>query len=269
MTECRFWKMAGTGNDFIVIDDRDHAFPGDNQALIARLCARRTSVGADGLILAQQGEEVPVRMRYFNADGLPASMCGNGARCTARFAFERGWTQGRSAFTLQSDQGLHAVRVEGENVALDMGRPRLLDPAPGVLREPGWTEGGLIDTGVPHYVLFVPDLDAVNLEAVAPTYRHHAQFPQGANVNIVTVEPGGIRLRTFERGVEGETLSCGTGCVAAALLAQRAQRVQPPVAVQTRGGDLVVDFDPEWTWSRLTGPARFVYQGIIPSDWLS
>lgn len=268
MSDLRFWKMTGTGNDFIVLDNRNHAFDGGDAARIARLCARRTGIGADGLILAEQGETAPVRMRYFNADGLPAAMCGNGARCTARFAFEQGWTQGEAAFTLQSDQGLHAVRVGDEQVALDMGTPRLLDPHPGVLQEPGWTELGLIDTGVPHYVIQVPDVDAVDLEAVAPFYRHHAKFSQGANVNIVTVHDQGITLRTFERGVEAETLSCGTGCVAAALLVHRAGKARPPVEVHTRGGDLVVEFDEAWTGSRLSGPARFVYQGLIPAGWL-
>jgi len=259
-----FFKMAGTGNDFIVIDHRQKHFDSGNASWIASLCARRTGVGADGLILVESAAsaEADVRMHYFNADGHRASMCGNGARCTARLAHHLGMVTG-NRFTLLSDEGLHPVTVFENRVALTMTAPTGLNLTPGVLENPRWREGGLIDTGVPHYVIFVDDVSGLDIEQIAPPYRRHPAFPEGANVNFVSKTGSGLSVRTFERGVEGETLSCGTGCVASALLAARAGLVQSPVSIETPGGQLEVQFDAHWSRVILAGPARIIYSGQI------
>ena len=264
MMHLAFTKMAGTGNDFIVIDNCNSRFNGDDSTLIARLCSRRTGIGADGLILAHRSATrgAEVRMIYYNADGRRASMCGNGARCTAAFAHAQGWVT-VDRFNLASDQGVHPVAVEGNRIALTMTTPTLLHPHPGVLEESRWTEGGFINTGVPHYVIFADEIERIDVNAVAPVYRQHPAFPEGANVNFAARTDQGLSVRTFERGVEAETLSCGTGCVAAALLAGCAGLARSPVAIETRGGTLEVRFDENWSHVVLAGPAEIVYTGEI------
>jgi diaminopimelate epimerase len=257
--------MAGTGNDFIVIDNRNGRFTGRERAFFAFICRRRFSVGADGVVLAERGNNAPVRMRYFNSDGRPASMCGNAARCTALFAFGRGWVK-KPAFDLEAADGIHPVRVrvrEGK-VTVRMSPARGFKTGLGICLAPEHREGGFVDTGVPHFVVFVDDVDRVDVEAEAPPYRHHPAFTVGANVNFVQMlQDGPIAMRTFERGVEGETLSCGTGCVAAALTAGKIYGRPSPVTVWTRGGILTVSFNADWTRIDLTGPAKTAFEGKL------
>jgi diaminopimelate epimerase len=266
-----FTKMSGTGNDFVVFDNRDGRFTGEESAFFSAVCRRGISVGADGVILANRGSSAPVRMRYFNADGGEASFCANGARCAARFAFEKGFTEKRR-FILEASDGDHETEILPETVRLRMALPTGFNRSPGLLEDPRFRVAGFVNTGVPHLVLFLEDeaaLEALDVAAAAPFYRRHPAFPGGTNVNFAARTSGGaIRVRTFERGVEGETLSCGTGCTAAALIASAEGTVSPPVAVQTRGGLLTVEFDPEWKTVFLSGPAVTVFDGALhPASW--
>jgi diaminopimelate epimerase len=261
-----FTKMSGTGNDFIVLDNREGRWTGREKDFFASVCRRRFSAGADGVILAQKGEHAPVRMRYFNSDGGEAAMCANGARCTAFYGRNRGFTK-EDFFLLEAADGLHEVEVTGAKVKLEMRRPRDFRSGFGFVHQFGIREGGFLDTGVPHLVLFMDgalELKNLDVNAQAPYYRNHRFFDAGANVNFVQrISPGAIQVRTFERGVEGETLSCGTGCVASALIASRTFGASSPISVRTPGGELEVEFDRDWSNVFLTGAVRMVYEGSL------
>ncbi len=261
--------MNGAGNDFVVIDNRTRQFSLDGAA-IARLCDRHRGVGADGLLAVEpSGGEADFRMRYYNADGGEAEMCGNGARCFARFA-ARLMPAKPDAVTFETLAGVISARLEDDLVSLDMGRPAGLRP-PQPLGIGGQTlEIHFLNTGVPHAVVFVPDVETVDVHSLGRAIRHHEAFaPKGTNANFAQVlEPGTLRLRTYERGVEGETLACGTGVCAAALLHALAENLPSPVLVTVRGGDTMrVDFtrdaDGSFASARLTGPADFVFEGTV------
>jgi diaminopimelate epimerase len=264
-----FTKMSGTGNDFIVFDDRRSRWTGRETAFFASICRRRFSAGADGVILVDRGERAPVRMRYFNSDGKEAAMCANGARCTAYFALHKGFVH-ENSFQLETADGIHEVEVTGSTVRLEMGKPHDFRSGFSFEHRFGLREGGFLNTGVPHLVLLLDgqsSLDELNVEKVAPFYRHHKLFPAGTNVNFVQkISDDEIGVRTFERGVEAETLSCGTGCVASALIAFTVLSIRPPIRVKTRGGDLRVDFDKAWKHVYLNGPVNMVYEGSLYSE---
>jgi diaminopimelate epimerase len=258
----RFTKMSGTGNDFIVFDNRTGDFTGAESEFFSALCRRGLSVGADGVILM----DAPVRMRYFNSDGGEAALCGNGARCAARFAFDKGFVR-ETRFVLEAEDGPHDVEVSGDEVRLRMSRPRGLRKGLGICDVAGLSEGGFLDTGVPHFVLWVESpeaLESLDVAALAPPFRRHPAFPNGANVDFACVlDRRSIAVRTFERGVEAETLSCGTGCVAAALIGASDRGLVSPVAVRTRGGALSVFFDAGWIEVWLSGSAVPVFEGVL------
>jgi diaminopimelate epimerase len=221
------------------------------------------SVGADGIILLDKGNRAPLRMRYLNSDGKVAAMCGNGARCAAYYARSKGIIK-RDSFHLETTTGILRMRVQGRGVAMVMGRPGPLKNGLGVVRENDLTEGGYIDTGVPHLVLFHTDVEHLPVDTIAPYYRHHARFPTGINVNFVQIiDSRRIRVRTYERGVEGETLSCGTGAVASALIASRFYRMRSPVRVVSTGGVLTVTFDQTWKEVELAGNVTPVFEGSL------
>jgi diaminopimelate epimerase len=263
-----FAKMTGAGNDFIVVDDREMAIQDDARELAKHLCRRRVSVGADGLILVVPSTRCDFRMRYLNADGSEADLCGNGGRCVARFASEFGIAG--DAMSFESRSGTHRAEiVDDENVRLAMPDPRamILDvdlPLRGSL-----VSVHRINTGVPHAVLEVDELDDFPVVETGRAIREHSAFvPEGTNADFVRVTDGStIELRTYERGVEDETLACGTGATAAALVEAARGRVRPPVSVRTRGGQtLTVDFfmsDMGFCDVTLTGEARIVYRGSI------
>ncbi len=255
--------MAGTGNDFIVFDNRETRFSGQESDFFAGICQRRVSVGADGVILVEIGASAPVRMRYFNKDGFESTMCGNGARCTAYFAREKGFVS-EDDFVLEAPDGLHRVRVADTSVTLAMTQPHGFRSGYGIVKETVLTEGGFIDTGVPHYVLFAEDVGTLDVEGMGPFYRNHPVFPDGTNVNFVQVlGENRIRVRTFERGVEEETLSCGTGCVASALLTSKQAGYTSPITVLTKGGELSVGFDGTWQEVSLTGQVQIVFEAVL------
>jgi diaminopimelate epimerase len=231
----RFTKMHGAGNDFVVIDNRDAAWTPSAEA-VARLCCRRFGIGADGLLLLETDSRDAFSMRYFNADGGEAEMCGNGARCIARFAHRVG-AAGRG-MVFRSKAGRHWAEVEGERVRVGLTEPRGIREGVRAEAEGRAFEGIALDTGVPHFVVFVEDLERFDVDRFGRALRWHDAFaPAGVNVDFVRVTgESSIAVRTYERGVEGETLACGTGVTASAIAAHLARAVAPPVRVLTAGG---------------------------------
>jgi diaminopimelate epimerase len=263
-----FWKMHGAGNDFILFDDRRLTFPAADIRWIRRLACRRTGIGCEGVILLQPSAAADVRMRFFNPDGSEADMCGNGIRCVARLAHELGAAPAR--MHIETGAGLLSAELLGENVRLGMTPPRdwRLDAALTALDTE--VRYSFVNTGVPHAVVEVTDIDACRVAELGAALRRHAAFaPAGTNVNFAQVTgPHALRLRTYERGVEAETLACGTGITAAALIEARRGRVTPPVQVATGGGHtLAVDFRLTPTGAEqvtLLGPAEHVFRGTVP-----
>jgi len=262
-----FTKMNGAGNDFIVIDNRLGHISLTRER-IARLCDRHRGIGADGLLAVEPAElGADFRMRYYNADGGEAEMCGNGARCFARFAGRLSGRQDRISFETMA--GTIIAEFGGDRVCLTMSDPR--DRRPGLELEVGSQKLIVhsIDTGVPHAVVVVEDLDGVSVKALGRAIRFHEAFaPRGTNVNFIRqCDSGAIAIRTYERGVEGETLACGTGVVASALVFHEIGGAASPVKVRVRGGDtLQVGFTEaggEYRNVTLTGPADFVFEGEI------
>jgi len=271
-----FTKMNGAGNDFIVLDNRFLRFSdAELEALARTFCPRRTGVGADGLLALDDVEGVDFRMRYRNADGSLGTMCGNGARCLARFAARAGLGEdvdGTIHLAFETDGGPYRAAVQGRAasgpVTLDVPPPRDFGPSglDGVLT---------IWTGTEHAVTFADDVDAVDLADLGPRVRHDPAFaPTGANVNVVQVAgPDRVRVRTFEKGVEAETLACGTGAMASALAAALDGRIavgaeRQRVAVEMPGGTLGVGFrldGGEVCDLTLDGPAETVYEGTL--EW--
>ena len=265
----RFHKMNGAGNDFVVIDNRAMDMPFD-RAQIARLCDRHRGVGADGLLAvepAQRGADF--RFRYYNADGGEAEMCGNGARCFGRFAasLRPGAPQ---RVTFETLAGTLAAEIIGEQVRIAMSEPRDLQlPCPAHVPALG-RPLHFLNTGVPHVVVIVDELDPLDVPALGRAIRHHPQFaPAGTNANFAQVlAPGELAIRTYERGVECETMACGTGVTACALVHHLLDGAASPVRVRVRGGDtLEVGFRStgggRLTDVTLTGPAEFVFEGEI------
>jgi diaminopimelate epimerase len=259
-----FTKMNGAGNDFVMIDNRDGIIGLDREQ-IARLCDRHRGIGADGLLAVEGTPELP-RMRYYNADGGEAEMCGNGARCFARFlASLTGQTGGRLSFGTQA--GVIGAELLGEKVRIQMSAPHSLQLAHSLNLLGKDREVHSLNTGVPHAVVFVEDLEATSVVEEGRILRHHQRFaPAGTNANFVQIlAPGSLAIRTYERGVEDETLACGTGVVAAALLHHLVAGTPSPIQVRARGGDtLEVEFENQGGLPEritLSGPADFVFTG--------
>ncbi len=265
-----FTKMNGAGNDFVVVDNRG-LIRELNPDQIAALCNRHRGVGADGLLMVEPAQDgADFRMRYYNADGGEAEMCGNGARCFARFASRLDGSQ-RQAVRFETPAGLITAECLGEHVRLAMSDPHSYSPPTGVQVNGRELSISFLNTGVPHAVVEVADLASVDVHGDGSAIRHHAHFaPRGTNVNFMcAVAPGHIQIRTYERGVEDETLACGTGVVACALIHHLSSGSPSPVSVQVKGGDtLTVGFSAiggvgEFDSVTLTGPADFVFNGSI------
>lgn len=269
-----FVKYQGTGNDFVIVDDRSGTFPATDQALIEQLCHRRFGIGADGLILLQNdhspdasGESTPgvdssrydFRMVYFNADGAEGSMCGNGGRCIVRFAHDLGIFTDKTRF--MAVDGEHLAEVRGEDIYLKMSDVAGIDNRAGLT---------FLNTGSPHVVQFVDDLESLDVVAQGRALRYDSRFsPGGTNVNFAQIVVGNtLFVRTYERGVEDETYSCGTGVTAVALVAHQQLNMTGPVHIKTLGGNLRVSFRAktggEFEDIYLIGPAKRVFAGAIP-----
>lgn len=265
--------MHGAGNDFIVLDNRWYRFSDEELAeLAATWCPRRYGVGADGLLALAPDDraDVDFRMRYVNADGSWATMCGNGARCLARFALAADFEGPEVAF--ETDAGrYHAARTGEGSERVRLYVPPATDLSLDVdLAEATAPHGGAVHyvhTGTGHLVLLVDDVEAVPLAEWAPPLRHDARIhPPGANVNVVAVQEDTLRMRTFEKGVEGETLSCGTGVLAAAAVVEAVEpEVTAPMSVETQGGTFKVGTaaTPRGEERYLEGPVVTVYRGTL------
>lgn len=268
MASLHFTKMNGAGNDFVMVDNRDGSLSLDDTR-IARLCDRHRGVGADGLLAVEKAEgDADWRMRYYNADGAEAEMCGNGARCFARFV-NRLAPARSGGITFETPAGVISARLDGDQVCLGMS-----DPGPFADKVTLDAAGQQLDvysinTGVPHAVVLVDNLDGTEVHQLGRGLRHHHHFqPRGTNVNFVRqLGPQDLAIRTYERGVEAETLACGTGVVASALTLAALTGAPSPVRVLVKGGDtLTVAFTPGTDGFRnvtLTGPADFVFEGDI------
>lgn len=252
-----FNKYQGAGNDFIIIDNRKGRFNPADSELIKRLCDRRFGIGADGLILISGSSEYSFEMKYFNSDGFEGSMCGNGGRCSADFALRHGITCNNMIF--KAIDGTHKALKEKGIIRLQMNdvkETRLIK------------DNYFINTGSPHYILFKPDINSIDVFTEGKKIRLSDDFaPGGTNVNFVQITDSGIYVRTFERGVEDETLACGTGVTASAIATVLSGKSDKnSVDVRTKGGNLNVEFKisgSQVTDVWLSGPATFVFEGEV------
>ena len=263
----RFTKMNGAGNDFILFDNRTREFDLDRNQ-IAQLCDRHRGIGADGILLLEKPtNRADFRMRYFNADGGEAEMCGNGARCFARFANKVGGQKAKISF--ETPAGVISAELKGDLVTLRMTEPADLRLNLDLPMAAENKTVHFINSGVPHVVIAVAEIDDAEVRREGAAIRHHKMFsPNGTNVNFIEKRgPNKIAIRTYERGVEDETLACGTGIVASALIFAASENTNGPISVIARGGDeLEVDFEKSGERFRnvtLTGPAEFVFEGAI------
>ena len=256
-----FTKMAGAGNDFIVLGPRHASLRTRGSEIAKRLCPRRTAVGADGLIIVENDSGEP-RMHYWNSDGSEASFCGNGARCVIRFLSEKGLARG--AVTFRSESGVHTGEVTESGAKVSVRSPRFLRRVPIDLGGEV-LEVRLVDSGVPHGVVLTGRLDAIDIEATGRELRHHDAFGrEGANIDFVGTQGDVFEVRTYERGIEAETLACGSGCVAAALVLVMEKMSGPRVSLRVASGDVLkVDLASGDAGGKtfLTGPAAIVYEG--------
>ena len=273
--EMKFWKYQGAGNDFVLLDQRQaQPITRADTARIKRLCDRRFGIGADGLILLQHHADYDFEMIYFNADGRESSMCGNGGRCIAAFAQDLGISTGYCRFL--AIDGPHEASISAAHPRAGIGSAgakywvelKMMD-VQGIERQD--VDTYILNTGSPHYVRFVPTVDSINMVEAGRAVRYSERFREvGINVNLVENTPAGLRVRTYERGVEDETLACGTGVTAAVLAyALRNQTVEGgETAVQAQGGDLSVRFQADGDAFRevwLCGPATLVFEGVFTS----
>ncbi|MBI9074852.1 MAG: diaminopimelate epimerase [Desulfatibacillum sp.] len=272
MTGLQFYKMSGSGNDFIIADNRDGKIAKDDLPGLAKaLCARKISVGADGLILVENSSQCDFKWQFYNADGSEAEMCGNGARCVARYAYLN--KMAGEDMTFETLAGVIHAQVMGENVKVG-----LTDPTDVKYFYPLEVDGvkcniTSMNTGVPHVVLLVGDIEQPDVEEMGRKIRFHKAFaPAGTNVNFVEFRRGELAVRTYERGVEGETLACGTGAVASALARVAADAALSPVKVLTRSGQyLLVHYrrtKDGFGQIYLEGDAQIIYQGELGPDAL-
>lgn len=252
-----FDKYHGTGNDFIMIDNRALLFDKKNTALVAKMCSRRFGIGADGLILLEKHEDYDFKMIYYNADGNESTMCGNGGRCIVAFAKKLGIITEKADF--EAIDGFHTAIIN-ENFAVDLQMKNVAEIE---------TINGdfVLDTGSPHYVKMVSGFTE-NFVAEASAIRNSAAFVnEGINVNFIKkLEANKVEIRTFERGVEDETFACGTGCVAAALSIMKQNENTESIHLKTKGGNIKVSAKREenkFTNVWLFGPTQFVFEGVF------
>jgi diaminopimelate epimerase len=254
MRSIQFFKYQGTGNDFVMIDNRDKSFPKEDLGLIAKLCDRRFGIGADGVILVEEHEESDFEMVYYNPDGSQ-SLCGNGSRCAVMFAKQLGIIMDKTTF--MAIDGLHEAFIKEERVHLLMHDVTDFERI---------GDDFLIDTGSPHYIRYVKDLKEKDMITEGRAIRYSDRFAkEGVNVNLIERSDEGLKIRTYERGVEGETFSCGTGCTAAAL-AFGLENDTKNVALEAIGGHLEVSFKKDKEAFRdiyLIGPAALVFEGVV------
>ena len=272
-----FTKLHGNGNDFILVDEmaRPQVAEKDKKRFAIACCHRHCGIGSDGILFLSGSVRADLGMRLIQPDGSEAEMCGNGIRCLAKYAWDRGYVG--EQFDVETLAGIIPVQVREDEgsfwAKVNMGQPRFDRPSipacgSGELLQErmGDYSVSAVNTGVPHAVVIVDDLDLdLDIMKLAPPIRHSSLFPEGANVNFVKIGPS-LEIRTFERGVEGETLSCGTGSVAAASVARRLGLAGDEVIVQTRGGPLIISFEGQNAF--MEGPAVTVFSGELSQEYL-
>lgn len=266
-TEISFSKYAGCGNDFIIFDNRTLFFPSNHDQLIKNLCDRSKGIGADGVILLENSLSADFKMRIFNADGSEAEMCGNGIRCLLKYIRELGFTH--QSYTIETMKSNRIVEFCYQDVRVEMGSPTdLIWNIPLPIENKTLVVHHL-NTGVPHTILFVKDITLIPLDHLGPQIRYHPFFlPKGTNVNVASLSGSSeIHLRTYERGVEGETLACGTGATATALAAAKLYGLESPISVQTRSGEsILISFylqNEQFHSVKMSGNAIFQFRGKI------
>jgi diaminopimelate epimerase len=262
-----FSKYSGAGNDFILIDNREEFFPVHKIGYIQNLCHRRHGIGSDGLVLLQDSVSSDFRMRIFNADGSEAEMCGNGIRCLTSFLRDLGFQ--KDFWYIETMERSLFCKLVGNRVLVNMGIPTDFSFGVDIFIDGREDRVHVLNTGVPHAVLFVEDEEDISVLRTGALIRNHELFkPKGVNANFACVHSNGeLFVRTYERGVEGETLACGTGATAAAIASVRVKNLSTPVSVRTRSGslleiDFVMDGDEVYDVT-MTGEAQCIYQGSI------
>jgi diaminopimelate epimerase len=273
MEPIEFWKMSGSGNDFVLFDNRDGQIEEKEMgSLVEGVCRRRESVGADGVIFIVGSDQYDFGWRFFNADGGEAEMCGNGGRCVSRFAYLKGITGPNMTFDTLA--GPISAEVKERVVKILMPTPGRLSMDLEMEYQQGWKSCDFINTGVPHVVIGVEDLTGHPVREEGRSIRYHSLFsPKGTNANFIKkIGPSELEIRTYERGVEDETLACGTGAIACALVASIREKARSPVRVKTRGGEeLKIYFKQEGTsfeqvW--LEGNTSVIYQARLHKEAL-
>jgi len=261
LRKIKFYKYHGTGNDFIMIDNRSQKVVFDSPEMIAALCHRRFGIGADGLILLEESGSFDFKMKYYNSDGNEGSMCGNGGRCIVAFAHFLGVISGKTTF--EAVDGLHEAELSGTEENIPVVSLKMNDVSE-VIHENG---ASILNTGSPHYVIFCEDAESVEVVTEGKKIRYSPKYmTDGINVNFVSVKDDFFSIRTYERGVEDETFSCGTGTVAAALALESQGKTNGKelVKFETKGGFLEVSFKKTgnlYSDIHLIGPAEQVYDG--------
>jgi diaminopimelate epimerase len=258
----KFVKISATGNDFILIDNRDRKFSPEKKNFFRKICQRRLGVGADGVILLEKSDRADLRYRHINADGSPAEMCGNGARSLCYYAVSQKIAPPHLTFEIEEE--IHEAWVSGKNVKLRISPPSMIQDKLGIVTEEGLEEGGFIVLGVPHLILFTEAIESIDVDCVGRKYSYHSLFENRTNVNFVQkIGTRTIQVRTYERGVENETLSCGTGSIASAILAHVRKGIPHPVDVRTSGGELKVDWEDIHHSVFLTGTASIIFEAEL------
>jgi len=270
MEKITFYKMSGSGNDFIIVDNRDKIIDDtDLPGFVENVCQRKMSVGADGFILIENTDGADFKWQFFNSDGSRAEMCGNGARCAARFAYLNGIA--KSELSFKTDAGMILALVTDDTVKIKMPDPSALKMDDVIELENGSLSVCFVNTGVPHVVIDVDNLEDVDIVRLGREIRFHKAFsPDGTNVNFVHFRNDHIAIRTYERGVEDETLACGTGAIAGAIVMACKFGKTSPVRMLTRsGGFLTIHFQREGSQFNdvyLEGDARIIYKGELWED---
>jgi diaminopimelate epimerase len=269
VAELDFCKMSASGNDFIVVDNRDgrvNKISPDLAEFAGKVCRAHHSVGADGVILIEDSKEHDFSWRFFNADGSEAEMCGNGGRCAARFAFSRGIAKESMAF--ETIAGVIKAHVHGSRVKLQLTTPFDLKLDYPIGLEDKEIFLSSVNTGVPHAVLIVDDVDHMPVEELGRLVRYHKAFGEkGTNVDFVEIiDRKKLKVRTYERGVEGETYACGTGAVAVGFILRQKTLIETPVNIVTKGGEILKVHVNEEVY--LEGNTRLIYEGKLNREAL-
>lgn len=268
-----FWKMSGAGNDFIILDNRRGTFHTLQRDFFRRICCRKLSVGADGVCVISESRKADFKVRFYNSDGSLSRFCGNGSRCVSRYTFLNGMAGKRMTF--EGDDGIHTALIDQEFVSVSI--PDVKEYQSGLRIKAGkkWYQGSLIKVGVPHFVTETGNIEKIDVNKEGRFLRYHRRFsPYGSNINFIQLDHNGsIRIRTYERGVEQETLACGSGCVAAALCVAQRKGVLSPITLMTRSSiPLKVSFQKahhRWKNISLEGDARIIFKGTLAYDALS